>query len=145
MEEADFVSSISMHLGHLYSLGEYISQLLPDTPEPETTTEGSRLRSELFGPLEEYLQRTDRYRKALFAYPDTDESDMTVEGCLANDLTEIYVYLSPIIQSDDHQLIESVAEHYVDSIVGQQALDGLRAIHGALYQDVVFDDDPRSR
>lgn len=140
MLESDFVLVMSIHLGHLYALAANIHRLHPDAPVPETTAGTRQLN--LFATLEAYLQLTDRYRLAQFAYPDDDSGNITREGCLAGDLTDIYEYLYPVFQAGDRDRIVSIASHFASGITGGRTVGALQAIHEALYESSVFDDEP---
>jgi hypothetical protein len=56
----------------------------------DTGSSVSGLWSQLMDTLEPFLAKSDRYRKVIWSYPDSEVEDQVYEGCLAADLAFVY-------------------------------------------------------
>jgi hypothetical protein len=91
--------------------------------------------------LEPFLAKSDRYRKVLWSYPDTDMEERIEEGCLAADLALVYEYLKPTLSDPPVRSIPSVTIKTWSEFVwlkGGEVTRAIAAIHDALYDSGVF-------
>jgi hypothetical protein len=107
----------------------------------DTGSSVSGLWSQLMDTLEPFLAKSDRYRKVIWSYPDSEVEDQVYEGCLAADLAFVCEYLKPTLSDLPAHSIPKVTIKAWSEFIwlkGGEVTRAMAAIHDALHDSSLF-------